>query len=216
MRSIRFAEETVRARAKYAVVARSYKRNSDGEFSSGGGGGESADEYGNQREGERWFDEDHIYMTDGYVEKYGLPVTHSGFGEDRSGRYAVVLSTHGDIHIMRERDGGPADALYSRHAEDVRISGLTASGARGLAEDTRWAIDRTTTNRTTDEAGEDIAGDDFGVGLSRTNAASGVTVTSARDGAVVVSGLGPNGTDLKVEDSGQMADSLESIADDLT
>jgi hypothetical protein len=211
VRPVQFMEATVTARSRWEIL--NHPGHPDQKVHGGGGANMDPDAHGNYREDDRWFDADGIYMTDGYVDQYGLPVTHSGFGDDRSGRFSVVLSTRGEIHIMRERDGGPADASYSRHAEDVRISGMTSNGARGLAGDVRWAIDRTTANRTVDEAGEDVAGDDFGVGQSRTNAATGVTVTSARDGAVVVSGLGRNGADLKVEDSVQLADSLETIAD---
>lgn len=183
-----------------------------------GGGGNlddniEADQWGNVREDGMWFDADGIHMTDSYVEEYGLPVSHSGFGDDASGRYSVVLSEGGDIHVMREADGGPDGAIYTRESGDVRIKGMDATGARDLADAVEYTMDATTVGRRTDDAGEDISGDDFGVGESRTSA--GVTLTSAPNGAVVVSGLGKGGKNLKLDegDAGQFSASLRAMAD---
>lgn len=188
----------------------------------GGGGGRwpddvAADRFGNEREGGQWFDADGIYMTDGYVDQYGLPVTHSGFGAPDSSRdrNSIVLEQGGEMHIMRERDGGPSDAIYSRDSKDVLVEGVNAEGARSLRGDLLDMADASTLDRPTDEDGDDIGGEDFGVGATRTNQATGVKLTSAPRGSVIVAGLGKGGSDATFTEGevADFADALDTMAD---
>lgn len=177
-------------------------RDDHGRFGEGSGGGDKpADRYGNVREDGNWFDADGIYMSDSYVEQYGLPVTHAGFGTGAGGdgRYSVVLSERGDIHVMWERDdGGPTgDALYSRDAREVGIEGMGPDAARDLSDYIR----------DTSEASA--------VGVSQTNESTGVTLASAPDGAVIVSGLGEDRGEVELDAAvaAEFSDALDQIAD---
>lgn len=172
------------------------------------------------REGGKWFHEEG-YLTDDYVEQYGTPETYSNFGFDRSGNYSVVLSRDGKIHIAYDRPGGPrssrGETVWQRDASDVRFKGMTPDAARSLAADIEWASERSTASRRpvdpqTGEAGGD---EDFGAGQSRRNEATGLIITSGRNGGVVISGMGKNGTDLKLSegDAIDMEASLTSIAE---
>lgn len=209
---------TGRFGASTSTENRTYKRDKDGRFASTGSGGDLPDDlppdrYGNSREAGKWFDPDGGYMTDSYVDRHGLPVTHSAFGHERSHSYAVTLSQDGGMHVVRHRSGGPDDAAYSMDTKDVTLTGLSAASARSLAKDVEWVGDATTRGRTHDpDTGEDTSGEDFGVGTSRTNAATGVKVTAGRDGDVVVSGMGVGGKDLTVN-SGELTESLNAMAD---
>jgi hypothetical protein len=197
-------------------------RDDHGRFGEGSGevgaGGRpsdvAADKYGNTRENGQWFDDDGGHMTDAYVEKYGLPVTYSQFAHDRGNAYEVVLSSNGDYSIGYTRDGGPSQALYTRDAADVRISGLSASDVNRIADDTEHAMDASTVGRPVDQAGEDVAGESFGVGQTW-NTAGGLTLTSAPNGAVTVSGLKPTGKDetFSEGEAGDMVSSLRSMTE---
>lgn len=164
---------------------------------------EGADEFGNLLEDGRWFDDDGGYLTNKYVDQFGLPRAQISFGQDSRGSYSVVHSTRGDFHITRQRDGGPSDALYTRDAADVSVSGLDAAGIRSFADD----LDRALVRRELDVDVEEVA-----LPGPIVNRATGLTLAPSRNG-VNVTGLGKGDVFLEFGDAGSLSTTVREYLD---
>ncbi len=166
-----------------------------------------ADEFGNLREGGRWFDDDGGHLTNAYVDRFGLPSTQLSFGWDSTGSYSVVKSTRGTYHIARQSDGGPDDALFTRGVDDVKITDLDDAALRSFADD----LDRALTppaeiiNAETGELISEKFAEPF------VSQSTGLRLTPSRDG-VDISGLAKGNIFLETGDAGSLADSLREMA----
>jgi hypothetical protein len=187
-----------RGRVLVEPVARTYKRDSDGQFSSTGGGGESAedgeeDEYGGYTENGKYYNSDSEHIESDYLAEHGRPITYNAFGDLATNSHEVILSERSGIqivHLRRNKDG--EEVVESA---GVRISGMSAKDARDLADHVGWAMEA--------DRGETV-----------THEASGLTVNARGNGGVTLVGMGKNGKDIRLRDGEavDMEGALTSIA----
>jgi hypothetical protein len=142
----------------------------------GAGGFDDVDQFGNATlDGQVYNDQDlstGTRLTPEYLDQFGRPAHETFYGDSGKG-FSVVLSERGEFHIAADRaDKTPRPGLDKRDQglgnvrgpEDVVASGISRDGLASLASDARSASAM--------DASEG----------SRTNVATGITVTSRNGG----------------------------------